>query len=108
MMRCLLLFLLLSNAVFAQPDQVFKSSIRSVRLFQQNNQGGLPIISLNSGEQLELHFDDMDAQVRNYAYTFQLCNADWSPAMLSTFDYISGFTQQRILQFRPSSIAVSK
>ncbi|MBX9890704.1 MAG: DUF5103 domain-containing protein [Chitinophagaceae bacterium] len=108
MMRCLLFFLLLMNLAQAQPDQVLKSSIRSVRLFQQNNQGGLPIISLNSGEQLELHFDDMDAQVRNYAYTFQLCNADWSPAMLSTFDYISGFTQQRILQFRPSSIAVSK
>ena len=37
---------------------------------------------LGGGEQLELHFDDLDANVKNYSYTFQLCNADWTPAML--------------------------
>src|SRR5690606_979443 len=54
------------------------------------------------------HFDDLDPVVRNYSYTYQLCNADWTPAILSQFDYIKGFSQQRITTYRNSSIAYTR
>lgn len=72
------------------------------------NQLGYPIINVNSTGTLELHFDDLDARVKNYYYTFQLCNADWTPADLSTFDYLKGFSQVRLNQYRISSVSQTK
>ncbi len=90
------------------PDHVYMKGIRTVKLFQQNNQQSMPLLALNSGELLELHFDDLGGYPRNYYYTFQLCNADWSPADVNVFDYIKGFTQNRLSQYRVSSIAATK
>ena len=110
-MKYLLLFLLvgLSFTSFAQiPDAVYSNRIKTVQLYPYGNQIGYPIIRLNSAEQLELHFDDLDGNVKNYSYTFQLCNADWTPAMLSHFDFIKGFSQVRLNTYRISSIAFTR
>ena len=102
-------FILLCTAVHAQiPDAVYSPRIKSAQLYPFGNQLGLPVIRLNSSEQLELHFDDLDGGVRNYSYTFQLCNADWTPAMLSQFDFIKGYSQIRLNTYRISSIAYTK
>ena len=112
MKKYILLFIatIVLKAVFAQnePDAINYNNIRSIKLFQQNNQESLPIINLNSNDLLELHFDDLDGYIKNYYYTYQLCNADWSIANLNSFDYVKGFTQNRIIQSRPSSITLSK
>lgn len=103
------ILLLFSACIMAQePDKIYMNNIKSVKLFQQNNQLGYPIINLNGGETLELHFDDLDGRVKNYFYTYQLCNADWSAVQLSTFDYIKGFSQTRLNQYRLSSISYTK
>ncbi len=90
------------------PDRIYSSSINGVKLFQQNNQFSPPIIQLNSGDQLELHFDDLGATPKNYFYTYELCNADWTPANVTVFDYLKGFNQMRISQYRVASIAAMK
>ena len=102
--------LLCSITLSAQiaPDNIVMPCIKTVKLFQQNNQESLPIINLNSSDIIELHFDDMDGYVKNYYYTFTLCNANWQPADLSSFDYLKGYQQQRLTQYRPSSIAQTK
>ncbi len=86
-----------------QPDKIFREGIGSVSFFRQGNQQAAPIMELGSGELFELHFDDLGKQPRNYYYSYQLCNADWSPADVIVFDYIKGFTQNRIIQYRFSS-----
>ena len=90
------------------PDHIYNPDIRTPKLFQQNNQQSLPLISLNSGDQLELHFDDMCGFAKNYYYTYILCNADWTPADVNEFDYLKGFTQNRLSQYRISTIATTK
>lgn len=90
------------------PDAVYSPTIKSVQLFQYGNQLSYPLIKLNSGDQLELHFDDLAPGIRNYYYTFELCNADWTPGMLSPFDYIKGFTSQRLNTYRASSLAFTR
>ncbi len=91
------------------PDEVYHKNIRSVKLFIKGNQAGYPIISLGTLDQLELHFDDMDGYAKSYSYTFQLCDADWKPnTLLGPFDYIKGFSQQRLSQYRVSSIATQE
>ena len=101
--------LLFSFSVYAQePDVTYMPNIQCIKLYIQGNQLGYPIIALNSSSLLELHFDDMEGRVKNYYYTFQLCNADWTPVNLSTFDYLKGFSQIRINQYRQSSISQTK
>lgn len=105
----LFLFLLLSVNLFAQaPDQIYKSNIASVRFHMYGDQLSLPVYKLNSNDQLELHFDDLDANSKSYYYTYQLCDYNWIPVDLSVFDYIKGFTQQRISNYRYSSIAFTR
>ena len=112
-MRNILFFLLVlaaTQSLPAQrlPDHVYMQDIRTTKLFQQNNQQSMPLLVLGSSDLLELHFDDMCGYPRNYYYTFQLCNADWSPADVNVFDYIKGFSQNRLSQYRVSSITKTK
>lgn len=94
------------NNLFAQTaDRIYVKNIKTVRLYNSGNQLSIPVIKLNSNDLLELHFDDLDADVKYYYYTYQLCNSDWTPANLGQFDYIKGFTQTRINSNRFSSVA---
>jgi hypothetical protein len=102
------LFILTAAQAQRLPDKIYSSTINGVKLFQQNNQSSQPILQLNSGDQLELHFDDLVSYPKNYFYTYELCNADWTPANVSVFDYLKGFNQMRISSYRVSSIAAMK
>jgi hypothetical protein len=96
----------IANNLFAQTaDRIYVKNIKTVRLYNSGNQLSIPVIKLNSNDLLELHFDDLDADVKYYYYTYQLCNSDWTPANLGQFDYIKGFMQTRINSNRFSSIA---
>ena len=91
-----------------QPDKIYMPNIRSVKLFITGNQSAYPIIQLNSVMGLELHFDDLNASVKNYNYTYVLCDANWVPVDLSPFEYLQGFTQGRLSEYRSSSVAKTK
>lgn len=110
-MKKLLFFLFLLPVIMVQaqlPDHIYKPNIRSVKLYKAGDIYSYPIISLNSNELLELHFDDMDADVKSYYYSLQLCNTDWSPANVQSFDYIRGFQSNRITNYRNSSIVQTR
>ncbi len=109
--KVVFIFLLLvaGNHLWAQaPDSIYVSNIETVRLFNPGNQLGLPVINLNGGNQVQLMFDDLDADVKYYYYTYELCNSDWTPADLGQYDYLKGFTQERIPDYRFSSIALTR
>lgn len=97
---------LLACAGFAQ-DQILYPNIKSVKLFRSGDQTSFPIIALASDDGLELHFDDLDNRVKNYYYTFELCNADWTPSILKTFEYVKGFQNARITNYRNSSLSTT-
>jgi hypothetical protein len=105
-----LLFLIANiSVVHAQiPDHIYKSNIHIVKLHKYGDIYSYPVLTLNTNDQLELHFDDMDADYKNYYYGFQLCNADWKPANIQTFDYIRGFQSNRITTYRSSSIVQTR
>lgn len=102
-------FLLQASFVIAQiPDHVYAPNIHSVKLFLSGDIYSYPVLSLNGSDQMELHFDDLDADVKNYYYTYELCNADWTPSNLQTYDYIKGFQTTRINTYRNSSISFTQ
>lgn len=105
----LFLIFVFSLPTFSQiPEDIYSPDIKSVQLYPSGNQLGYPMIKLGATDQLELHFDDLAANVKNYSYTFQLCNADWTPAVLSHFDFIKGFSQVRFTNYRISSVALTR
>lgn len=90
------------------PDHIYKPNIRTVKFYRSGDMYSYPVLNLNSNDQLELHFDDMDGDVKYYYYSFQLCNADWTPANVQSFDYIRGFQSNRISNYRSSSIVQTR
>jgi hypothetical protein len=102
-------FLLYVGSANAQiPDSIYKENIKTVRLYNAGNPLSVPVIAMDGRDQLELHFDDLDGDIKSYYYTYQLCNSDWTPANLGQFDYLKGFNQVRISNYRYSSIAYTR
>lgn len=91
-----------------EPDRIFMKNIKTVKFTRFGDQASYPVLELNGNGLLELHFDDMDADVKYYYYTLELRNADWSTVQMSYFDYVKGFTQQRINTYRVSSAMLSR
>lgn len=104
----LAMLLQLTLLVLGQDELVFKNSIRSIKLFRQGDQTSVAVVRLGNVNELELHFDDLNSRPMNYFYTYELRNADWSPVNLSQMDYIKGFTQNRITQYRLASATFTK
>lgn len=105
-----LTFFLLPLTINAQvnPDVNYSNKIHTIRFHMYGDQETMPVYKLRSSDRLELHFDDLDANVKTYYYTYQLCDYNWQPVNLSAFDFIKGFTQQRISNYRFSSIAYTR
>src|ERR1700722_11236776 len=105
----MILTLLMAGTLRAQtPDFVYSASIGSPQLFMSGNQQQYPVLRLNSSDKMELHFDDLDGDVKNYYCAMVLCNEDWTPAEVTDFDYIKGFSQVRIDNYTLSSIALTR
>lgn len=108
---CGIFFLLLMNitrVAAQQPDKIYKPNIQTVQLFQYGNQMGLPILNLNGADRIQLEFDDMEGSLKNYYYTYVLCDYNWNVLNINPFDYIKGFTQNRIGTYRYSSISFTR
>lgn len=104
-----IIFLSLTTFINAQsPDYTYQQNVKSIKLTKNGDIYAYPILSLNGNDQMELNFDDLDGGIKNYYYSFQLCNADWKPANIQPFDYIRGFQSNRITTYRFSSIVPIK
>lgn len=104
-----LFLILISIHLFAQPniniDAIYKNNIRSVRFNMSGKQLSMPVYNLNSGDLMDLSFDDMDGDVKNYYYSYQLCDYDWQPVDMNPFEYTKGFSQQQITSYQYSSLS---
>jgi hypothetical protein len=105
---CIFFFGLCLKSSAQEPDKIYKPYIATAQLFQYGDQTQLPVYNLSGGSRFELEFDDMEGNYKSYYYTYQLCDYNWQPVNLSPFDYIKGFTQNRISTYRYSSIAFTR
>lgn len=77
-------------------DFIHKNNVHTVLFNRKGFELAPPIIRLHSGEVLELRFDDLDADYKNYYFTVVHCNADWQPSELSPFEYLDGFFEDQV------------
>ncbi|MFM7177732.1 MAG: DUF5103 domain-containing protein [Bacteroidota bacterium] len=83
-------------------DFVYVENIKSVVFEQAGLRLSEPILQIGSDEMLLLKFDDLDADNKYYSYTLIHCNADWTPSNLLQSDYLQGFTEDRITDYKSS------
>ncbi len=81
-------------------DYIYDSMIKTVRMYNPEFDFSLPLIELNSNQQLLLSFDDLRGDYRQYSYTIELCDAWWQPVQLQQAEYIRGFYTDEIVEYR--------
>jgi len=105
---CTLLLLLITIKTTAQQtmvyeDKVYRNEIKSVQLYPVGKESSFPLINLRGNDQLLLSFDDLVSRSKTYSYTIEHCDAEWNPSHLSPTEYLQGFTEDRISEYRYSS-----
>lgn len=82
--------------------------IKTVELYNRKKEQSFPAIILGSNEDLLFAFDDLRGGSRNIYYTIEHCDANWNSSRISTIDYLEGFTEDRINDYRFSFNTLQK
>ena len=83
-------------------NYIFDQRIKTVQLYKEGWNLSYPIIKLDSDERLILHFDLLGDQIETYYYTFIHCDKDWKKSDIFTNDYLEGFPDNQIEDYKPS------
>lgn len=84
-------------------DFIYNDSVKTVLLHNTSSELSYPIIALNSDDKLELSFDDLGRGYKNYFYTVVHCDAKWVPSDLAQNEYLEGFPEDEIFDFKYSA-----
>ena len=106
-MRLIRLMIILSISLWgirchAQENICFSPRIKTLQVKVDGVWGTPSVMLLGGGHQVEVSFDDLQANHQRYSYTITHCNADWTPSDLLTSEYMTGFSDQRIEDYEPA------
>jgi hypothetical protein len=88
-----------NDKVLKYDDYVYRQNIRTVQFHEKNWEIAAPVIDLHSNDQIELSFDDLDGDHRQFSFGIVHCNADWTPSDLMQSEYLNGFHDTYIQNF---------
>lgn len=83
-------------------NAVYKENIKSVQLFNEENELSNPVIELGSNTQLILKFDELSEAVEEYSYTIIHCDAHWNESYIQQLDYLAGFVDNPLNDYATS------
>jgi hypothetical protein len=83
-------------------NTVYRDNIRTVLLYKLGFELSPPIIQLNTAEKLVFTFDDLDGGYKQYKYTLIHCDADWNKSQLQQMEYLDGFNEDYIQDYKSS------
>lgn len=89
-------------------DHYYVPNIKTVQLSPDPDILEPAIIKLNSDQQLFLSFDDLDGDLKTYSYTVIHCTAKWEPSNVLISEYLDGFTDNPISDYRFSRVTLQK
>lgn len=91
------------TSAFTNDNKIYIPNIKTVLCYNSAKEQSIPLIVLNSSEKISFSFDDLLAGTNNYWYTIEHYTSDWQPSRISTIDYLDGFNEDRIIDYRYSS-----
>jgi hypothetical protein len=83
-------------------NAVYRENIRTVLLYKAGFELSPPIIRLNTNDKLILAFDELFAEIKQYKFTIVHCDALWRTSDLQQMEYIEGFTENNIEDYKSS------
>lgn len=90
--------------ISAVPVQIqAPKDFKSILLKPTSRDNGLPIITLNSGDQLELNFDVLSTQIENFSITFRHFEPGWVTSPMLSIDYMTNLNSDVIDHGKVSS-----
>jgi hypothetical protein len=89
-------------------DYAYKPTIKTAQLYGTQWEFSPALIEMNTGEQLQLSFDDLDGDQKQYSISFVHCNSDWTPSNLMIMEYMDGFADMNIINFSYSMNTLQK
>jgi hypothetical protein len=84
-------------------NKIYSENIKTVQLYPVGYDMALPVIGLNTGERLELRFDDISGKPKNYFYTIVQCHSDWTPTSMNIMEYVEGYSEANINDYQLSN-----
>lgn len=81
-------------------DFIYVDNIKTVQLYKVGSPLYYPIIHLNGNEKLKLSFDDLSNDRKTYTYSIIHCNANWEQSELGSDEYLTGFDENYIEDFK--------
>ncbi len=82
--------------------ETFSTRIQTLRVLVTDKWDAIPIINLNSNEQIEINFDLLGASPEYFTYRILHCNADWTVSQLTEPEYLSGLQYNPIMDYENS------
>ena len=83
-------------------NEIFTENIQTALLYKKDEPLSLPIINLNINNKLTMSFDDLNTQKKDYYFTIIHCDKEWKKSNLLKSQYIQGFAQEYIENYRRS------
>lgn len=101
--------LLISNIGLTQvvnEDKTYDPNIQTVILSERSDQLSDPVIILGSNKKLRLSFDDLSDDAFIFKYTFIHCTSNWETSDLDQIEYLDGYFEDDIVDYKFSLNAV--
>ncbi|HCI56241.1 MAG TPA: DUF5103 domain-containing protein [Bacteroidales bacterium] len=83
-------------------DMIFDKRIKTLQLYREGWNLCYPVIKLNGQERLFLNFDLLADIPESYYYTIIHCDKDWNESSIFPSDYLTGFMDDQIQNYRSS------
>ncbi|MCS7076910.1 MAG: DUF5103 domain-containing protein [Bacteroidia bacterium] len=83
-------------------DATYENNVKTVQLYQDNQQLTYPILFLNQPGQLTLEFDVLNGTAENFYVTVVHCTHDWEDSGLIPNEYLTSLNNDIIVNFRSS------
>jgi hypothetical protein len=83
-------------------DHIFTNRINTVQIFKEGWNLSYPVMKLRSSDRLVLQFDLMGNEAETYYYSFIHCDKDWKRSGVYPADYLEGFPENQIEDYKPS------
>ncbi|MDR2475405.1 MAG: DUF5103 domain-containing protein [Bacteroidales bacterium] len=82
--------------------ETFSSQIKSLQVRNAGDWYAPAVVALNTTECIIIDFDELSHNFQDYYYSVVHCNADWTPSDISPFEYMAGFEENPVEDYRTS------
>lgn len=83
-------------------NYIYKENIKTPLTYREGFELSYPFVELNNTDTITFTFDEVSDNIENYNYTFIHCNSNWQPSNLSENEFIDGFSENPVTNYKQS------